>query len=205
MSVKLEQIPETEAEGWLEESYNPGLIHQVVETYRANQRVGLASTKTRAQVAGKNKKPWRQKGTGRARHGSEISPLWVGGGRAHGPDNERNYSKKVTKEMKKKAFLSALTRRYDEDALYLFEGPELEEPSTSTMHELFEENELVDDKILLALAPDERILRLSVRNLPYCLPFDAESLNTYELVANNQILVTPSGLQLLKERYEDEN
>ncbi len=204
MSVKLEKISEKEAENWLEEPYNPGLIHQVVETYRANQRAGLATTKTRARVAGKNKKPWRQKGTGRARHGSEISPLWVGGGRAHGPDSNKNYSKKVTKKMKKKAFISALTRRYDEEALYLFDGPELDEPSTSQLHEIFSENGLDDEKILLALAPEEKMLRLSVRNLPYCMPFDAASLNTYELVASSRILITPAGLELLKERFTDE-
>ncbi|MGM0380709.1 MAG: 50S ribosomal protein L4 [bacterium] len=204
MSAKIDKLSENEVEGWLEVPYNPGLIHQVVETYRANQRVDLASTRTRARVAGKNKKPWRQKGTGRARHGSEISPLWVGGGRAHGPDGEQNHGKKVTKQMKKRAFLSALTQRLDEEAVYLFTPPQLEQPSTSKLHEILAENELDSEKILLALTPEEKNLRLSVRNLPYCTPFDAESLNTYEIVANSQILLTPAGFEALKERFDYE-
>lgn len=204
MAVEIENISKEKVEGWLEVPYNPGLIHQVVETYRANQRVDLASTRTRAGVAGKNKKPWRQKGTGRARHGSEISPLWVGGGRAHGPDGNQNHAKKVTGKMKQKAILSALTRRLDEEAIFRFEPPELEEPDTSQFHTIFNDNDLTEEKVLLAMTPEEELVRLSVRNLPYCTPFDAASLNTYQVVANNRILVTPAGFETLEERFTDE-
>jgi len=203
MAVNIEKISKKEVEGWLDVPYNQGLIHQVIETYRANQRANLASTRSRRKVAGKNKKPWRQKGTGRSRHGSEISPLWVGGGRAHGPDASQDHGKKVTKQMKKIAFLSSLTRRLDEQAIYRFEPPRLEEPDTSQFHKIFRDNELDNEKILLVLTPDEKLVRLSVRNLPYCNPFDAGSLNTYQVVDNNKLLVTPDGFEILEERFNN--
>src|SRR3990167_1698184 len=91
--------------------WNSNLIHQVVESTRSSRRRGTAKTKDRSEVSGGGKKPWRQKGTGRARHGSIRSPIWVGGGVAHGPLSEKNYSRKINKKAKKKALFMVLARK----------------------------------------------------------------------------------------------
>lgn len=180
-----------------DQSFNEGLIHQAVVTYEANQRADLAKAKTRSEVSGRNKKPWRQKGTGRSRHGSRISPLWVGGGRAHAPDGTQDHSKELNREMKQKALASALSVRHDEDSIHLLDDVELDEPSTSDMHEFFEDEELTDDNILLLITDEEDTLRLSTRNLSYCEPFNVDSLNTYEVVSHSTILLTEDALEQL--------
>jgi len=91
--------------------WNDDLVHQVATALRANLRRTIADTKDRSEVRGGGKKPWRQKGTGRARHGSSRSPIWVGGGITHGPLSEKNYSQKINKKMKAKAFFTVLSRK----------------------------------------------------------------------------------------------
>src|SRR3990167_786074 len=91
--------------------WKENLVHQVVTDMRANAREGNAHTKTRGDVRGGGKKPWRQKGTGQARHGSTRSPIWIGGGVAHGPRNEKDYSRKINKETKKKALYTILSKK----------------------------------------------------------------------------------------------
>jgi len=179
----------------LDEQFREALIHQAVVTYQSNQRRGLAHTKSKPQVSGPNKKPWRQKGTGRSRHGSQKTPLWVGGARAHGPSGERNFSKKMTKQMKKKARASALAVRINEQAVLRWIPPSLEEPSTADVHEIFQNESLTDQKLLLLLSPEEKTLRLSTRNLPYCSPEDAASLNTFQIVAHETLIFTEKGLE----------
>lgn len=91
-------------------SWNADLVHQVITSMMSNARTPIAHTKTRGEVRGGGKKPWRQKGTGRARHGSTRSPIWVGGGVAHGPRNDKNYARKVNKKMKAKALYTILSQ-----------------------------------------------------------------------------------------------
>lgn len=100
--------------------WNASLIHQVVTSMEANARTPVAHVKTRGEVRGGGKKPWKQKGTGRARHGSSRSPIWVGGGVTHGPRNEKDYSKKVNKKMRSKALAIALSKKInDEEVLFV--------------------------------------------------------------------------------------
>jgi large subunit ribosomal protein L4 len=102
--------------------WNEALVHQVVTSMTANERVPIAHTKTRGEVAGSGIKPWRQKGTGRARHGSRQSPIWVGGGVTHGPRNDKDYSKKINKKMKTKALFTVLSRKFkDGEVVFLGE------------------------------------------------------------------------------------
>ncbi len=110
---------------------NDALVHQVVVSMMGNARTPVAHTKNRGEVSGTGKKPWKQKGTGRARHGSRRSPIWVGGGIAHGPRNERDYSRKINKKMKTKALFTVLSQKY-EDGKVLFVGPmDFKAPKTS--------------------------------------------------------------------------
>ncbi len=181
---------------------NEPLIHQAVVAYEANKRADVASVKNRKRVAGRNKKPWRQKGTGRARHGSRISPLWVGGGRAHGPSGQQDHSQKLTRKMKQKALLSALAVRAREDSFYRLTEVELDEPNTATMHNLFEEADLDDESVLLITDGEDRLLSLSVRNLPYCRQKNVDLLTTYHVVANSVLVFAGETLEQLKARFE---
>lgn len=187
---------------YFETPFNEGLVHQAVVTHEANQRADLAKARDRSEVAGANQKPWRQKGTGRSRHGSRISPLWVGGGQAHAPDGTQDHSKELTNKMKKKALSSALSVRKEENALRLLESYEIDEPSTSTFAEFFEGEDLTDEDILLLHHADENLLRLSVRNLTYCEPIEVGSFTTYHVVANSLVVFTEDALDQFQERVE---
>jgi len=110
--------------------WNADLVHQVATSMMANAREGSANTKTRAEVRGGGKKPWRQKGTGRARHGSRRSPIWVGGGMTHGPRAEKNYSKKINKKMKTKALYTLLSAKYRDGELIFVDSFSFDAPKT---------------------------------------------------------------------------
>jgi large subunit ribosomal protein L4 len=185
---------------YFDTAFNEGLIHQAVVTHEANQRADLAQAKNRSEVAGANQKPWRQKGTGRSRHGSRISPLWVGGGQAHAPDGTQDHSKELTNKMKKTALSSALTVRKEENSLHKLESVDLDEPSTSSMDDFFEDEDLAEQKLLLLHDSDEDFLRLSVRNLPYCEPVEVGSFSTYHVVANDLVIFTDDALDQFQER-----
>ncbi len=195
--------PEDLPVGVFERPFREGLIHQAVVSYEANQRADLADVKDRSDVRGANKKPWRQKGTGRARHGSRISPLWVGGGQAQAPDGVQDHSKDMPKSMKRGALRSALSVRNREDNLLVLTSVELDEPSTAVMDGFFEDENLTNQNILLLHTPAQKIIQRSTRNLPYCDPFDATSLNTYEVVAHEIIVFTEQGLETFLERVEE--
>lgn len=185
-----------------DQPFKEGLVHQAVVTHEANQRTDLAAAKSRSEVSGRNKKPWRQKGTGRSRHGSRISPLWVGGGRAHAPDGTQDHSKELNSKMKREALFSALSERLREDSIFCLTDCDVDEPDTSEFHEFFVDEQLDDEKILLLLTDEQKQLRLSTRNLPYCDPFDVSSLNTYEVVSHSVILFTEEALESYTGAYE---
>ncbi|OHA47436.1 MAG: 50S ribosomal protein L4 [Candidatus Taylorbacteria bacterium RIFOXYD2_FULL_36_9] len=106
------------------------LVHQVVISLMSNKRTNLAHTKTRGEVSGGGKKPWQQKGLGRARHGSTRSPIWVGGGVAHGPRNEKNYDRKVNKKMKAKALFTIMSRKFRDNEVFFLDSLKALSPKT---------------------------------------------------------------------------
>jgi len=111
--------------------WNADLVHQVVESMRANARGPIAHTKDRGEVRGGGKKPWQQKGTGRARHGSSRSPIWKGGGVAHGPRKEKNFKKIITRGMRQKALLVALSRKYKDGQVLFLDKLEMQAPKSA--------------------------------------------------------------------------
>lgn len=112
-------------------AWNPDLVHEVVISMQSNARAGTAHTKDRSEVSGGGKKPWRQKGTGRARHGSRRSPIWTGGGVAHGPRNEKDFSKKINKKAKAKAFASTLSKKHADGEVIFIDSLVFDTPKTA--------------------------------------------------------------------------
>lgn len=111
-------------------AWNADFMHQVITSMQSNARQGSAHAKTRAEVRGGGKKPWRQKGTGRARHGSSRSPIWVGGGTTHGPRNDKNYDRKISKSMKAKAVSMILSRKLKDGEVIFVDALSIKEPKT---------------------------------------------------------------------------
>lgn len=111
-------------------AWNADLVHEVVRLMNSNSRIAIAHTKTRGEVRGGGKKPWKQKGTGRARHGSTRSPIWVGGGIAHGPRNDKNFDRKINKKVRIKALFTILSRKYKEGEVLFLDDVKIAAPKT---------------------------------------------------------------------------
>lgn len=173
-------------------------MYEACKAYLASQRRGTASTKTRSEVRGGGRKPWRQKGTGRARHGSTRSPIWVGGGVAFGP-KPRDYSYRIPKKMKRLALKSALSSKAGEAKLHIVEDFSFSEPKTKNMENILNVLGLKGKKTLLLLpSADENLLKSS-RNLPYLTVKRAKDINCYEILNSEYLLVAVSALAQLKE------
>ena len=173
----------------------PALMHQVVVAGAASQRAGTHSTKTRAEVRGGGRKPWRQKGTGRARAGSIRAPQWSGGGVAHGP-TPRDHTQRVNKKMRRAALRSALSAQARDGKLMVIDALELEEPRTKLAVEALTALGVADRKVLLVLPEPDAILERAFRNLPNVLVAYGLSLATYEVLAADTILFTRAALAL---------
>lgn len=132
-------------------SWNADLVHQVVTSMNTDARESLAHTKNRGEVAGTGKKPWAQKGTGRARHGSRRSPIWVGGGVAHGPRNEKNYSRKINKKMKTKALFTLLSKKLRDGEVLFIKNLDIAEPKTRNAKSVLSRVAEGSGKTMLAL------------------------------------------------------
>lgn len=167
---------------------NLAVLHQVVTAQLAARRAGTASTKTRAEVRGGGAKPWRQKGLGRARHGSIRSPIWVGGGIAHGA-KPRDYSQRTPKKMKKLALRSALSARASEEAVLVVDSLDWTEPRTRQAKELLAAME-ADKKILVVLNPADTVAAKSFRNLPEVSIVEPGQLTAYDVLAADRVVFT---------------
>jgi len=175
------------------------LLYEAVVNYRANQRRGTASTKTRKEVRGGGRKPWRQKGTGRARAGSTRSPLWKGGGVTFGP-KPRNYSYSMPKTAKRNALKSALTMKLTEKQLIVIEALDFKEPKTKEAAKLV--NTLNLKSALIVDNHENRNLILSMRNLPGIKTVDYTQLNVYDVLNHRGLVFTKQAFKLLLERLK---
>ena len=182
---------------------NPPLMAQAVRVYLANQRKAHPKTKTRAEVNRTKAKWYRQKGTGRARHGSKAAPIFVGGGVAHGPTGEQNYQLKMPKKMKKAALFSALTSKFKEKEILVVRGLEKIEPKTKKMAEFLTKSKIqsTKSKILLVLPKMLENIILAGRNLEnFEISYSAD-LNTYQVLASDKLIFLPESVDKLKEVF----
>ena len=178
---------------------NEDLIAQYVRVYQASQRQGTVKTKTRGEVSGGGRKPWRQKGTGRARHGSTRSPIWVGGGTVHGPQ-PKDWSLKMPKKMKRKALFSALSQKIKQEGVLILNKLELKGIKTKDLERILSKLP-VKDKTLIALDKmDEKVI-LSARNLQEVKTIQVKDLNAHEVLEAKTVLFSKSALEVLEETF----
>ncbi len=173
-------------------------VHEVVVALQANRRSGTACAKTRSEVAASGKKPWRQKGTGRARAGSASSPVWVGGGVVFGP-RPRDYSKRVPKKVKRLAFRKALTERLSSGDILVVENLVVERPKTKDFVSWLATQVEAKRVLVIGKAFDTNTF-LAARNVKNAQLVTADSVNTEQLLAYPKILVTQEGLEELAKR-----
>ena len=177
--------------------YNEALIHQVIVAQLANRRQGTKSTLTRAEVRGGGRKPWRQKGTGRARHGSIRSPQWVKGGVAFAP-KPRDFSQKVNKLMRREAIKSALSKKLADDEIVIVSALDLEAAKTKEMVVILD-NFQMDKRTLIVISDeDEKVIR-SARNIAKVTTIDAGLINVYDIVVNAKCLFTKDAIRKVEE------
>ena len=178
---------------------NKALIKQVVEAILANRRQVLASAKDRSEVRGGGKKPWKQKGTGRARHGSIRSPLWKGGGVTFGPTKERNFEKKVNKKARTKALFMVLSDKASDDNILAIEKMEGAEMKTKNVTELLTKISFKTGVIILPKM-DQNIVR-AINNLPKVKVLSANSLNVYDTLNAKKILFVNDALKVVENTF----
>jgi large subunit ribosomal protein L4 len=180
---------------------NTAVVHQVVKAQLANHRVGTASTKTRGEVKGSGKKPWRQKGTGRARAGSKRSPVWRGGGIAFGPQ-PRDYSISVPRKVRRLALKSMLSDKVKTDNIVVLTELDFEEPKTKRMLEVLNNLKVdVDEKALVVTADGNSNVVKSARNIPGIKPVRADFISVYDLLTYDKLVITKDAVAVVEEVF----
>lgn len=209
--------------------FNADLVHQAVVAQMANSRVIHAKTKTRAEVRGGGRKPWRQKGTGRARHGSIRSPIWSGGGITFGPTTERNYGKKINKKMKRKALFMILSAKVRDNEVILLDDLNIMDGKTKEMADLFrnleskiaslepkttkektknkkqknKKNKKTPNMLVVIPEKNENIVRAN-RNIPYTKTVRADSLNMLDILSYKYLLLTKNSIDVIKQTFAND-
>ena len=180
---------------------NPDLIHQVVISQMANRRKPIAHTKNRAEVSGGGRKPWPQKGTGRARHASIRSPIWIGGGVTFGPRKEKKFKKKIPKKMKRKALFMVLSAKAKEGLLIVLENLTLEKINTKSMLNILNKLLSKNQSSLIALPKvDEKVI-LSARNIPKVETIEARNLNVLDLLSFKYLIMPKDSIKIIKDTF----
>lgn len=189
--------------------WNPNLVHQVVVSTQSNQRSGTADAKGRGEVRGGGKKPWRQKGTGRARHGSSRSPIWKGGGVTHGPLAERNYDKKINKKMRIKALFTVLSQKLRDGELVVLENLTLKTPKTREAQTVLNNlataglnkiNFKRGKRALIATPANDEGLVKSFRNISAAQVREARELNAAEALTYKYVVLPKEAIETLTAR-----
>ncbi len=180
---------------------NKDLLYRMVRVQMANRRQGTSCTKTRGEVRGGGRKPWRQKGTGRARHGSRRSPLWVGGGTVFGP-KPRSYAMGLTKKMRAGALVSALSDRAQEGRVILVDRMAFEEPKTKVAAALLGRLGIVGSALVVVGTSEfGRAVKKSFANLPYVKCIAGSGVNVYDVLRHEYLVMTTGAVEELRGRF----
>lgn len=185
---------------------NEDLIFQVINAQRANAREVIAHTKDRSEVSGGGRKPWRQKGTGRARHGSNRSPIWRGGGVTFGPTKEKVFTQKINKKMKQKALFIALSSKVQDKEIVLLDKLELVEVKTKKVAEILNKlgakikKDLTKSVLIVLPTANKEVVR-AARNIPKIKSIKADSLNVYDILSHHYLLMLKGSIKVIQEFY----
>ena len=199
LSVQCEAVGEFELPAVIvDQPQREHLLYEVVKMQLANRRSGTAATKTRSEVRGGGKKPWRQKGTGRARAGSNRSPIWVGGGTTFGPQ-PRSYAYRLPRSARKAALRSVLALKLRQEELVVVDAIEFAQPKTKQMLGLLSQLDM-GSSVLIVLAEADVNVQKSARNLPGVKVLLSQGLNVYDLLRYRKTLFTRTALQQVSER-----
>lgn len=191
-------------------SWNSDLVHQVVVSLMANRRAGTAHSKGRGEVRGGGKKPWRQKGTGRARHGSIRSPIWIGGGVTHGPIKEKIYDKKINKKMKNKALLVSFSKKATDKEIVFLNDLKLKKAKTKEARDLFFALKKIKGfeklgerggRTLTILAEPANDLARAIRNLPQVDALEARNINVLDILSYKYLVMPEKTIKVINERF----
>lgn len=180
---------------------NPDLIHQVVVSQMANKRKVIAHTKDRSEARGGGRKPWQQKGTGRARAGSIRSPIWRGGGVTFGPRKEKKFKKIIPKKIRRKALLMVLTEKAKENLLIISDKLKIEKPKTKEIFKILNKFPSQGKKCLIALPDLDKDLVLAARNLPKIKIIEARNLNCLDLLSFKYLIIPKETIKVIKETF----
>jgi large subunit ribosomal protein L4 len=193
--------------GVFDGTINNAAIYQAINAYRANKRKGLAATKTRGEVSGGGKKPWKQKGTGRARVGSIRSPLWRHGGVVFGP-HPRDFSYRLPQKIRNLALKSSLNIKLKENNLIVLDDLKIDKPKTKDISKIFLNLKINTKKaknsneVLLLIEKRENNLGLALRNIAFLNVNLAQDAHTYEVMSHRKIIITKHGLAILIDRLK---
>ncbi|MBI4435056.1 50S ribosomal protein L4 [Candidatus Uhrbacteria bacterium] len=180
---------------------NPALVHEAIVAQTAGSREPVAHTKTRGEVAGTGKKPWKQKGTGRARHGSRRSPIWVGGGITFGPRSDRNFAVKMNKQARRKALAMVLSDKVVNDRLIAVEDLR-GEGKTKELSQTLGRLPTAGKKTLIVTTPENKLVSRAARNLPNVSSIPANTLNIVDLLRFDYVLMTEPAVALVTSIYK---
>jgi len=180
---------------------NSDLVHQVAVSQMANKRKVIAHTKDRSEVRGGGKKPWRQKGTGRARHGSIRSPIWKGGGVTFGPTKNRVFGKKIPQKMRKKALFMVLSAKAKDNLLIVLDTFKLDKIKTKLIVQILNNLPCKNQSSLIALPEVEKNLILSARNIPKNKTIEARNLNVLNLLSFKYLIIPKESIKVIKETF----
>lgn len=188
------------------QKWNPDLVHEVVVAMQGNARVTIANTKDRGEVRGGGKKPWKQKGTGRARHGSRRSPIWRGGGIAHGPQSEKDYSRKINKKMRAKALAVTLSKKFSDSEVLFLDSLSFNEPKSKVAREVIKalakgsgQTELATKRknaALVVLSARDAAVEKSFRNFGNYAIAIAKDVSPVDLLTYKYVIVTSPEVSL---------
>ena len=181
--------------------YNEALIHEVLVAYNANQRQGTKSALTRSEVRGHAKKPWRQKGTGRARHGSTKGPQWTGGGVVFAP-KPRDFSKKVNKQKRRYALLSAISTKLAQNEVTVIDNFAFTAPKTKEA-KAFVDAFKFTGKTVVINAENDKNIKLATANIPCLSVQEASDMNIYDILSNKNVVLTQSAIKSIEEAYAE--